>query len=94
MSPQDADETTPTTAGDTTDSMPVLSNPSTSQQQQQAAVVNNRFTSTVKKEQLEYEFRLRPRTVVYKSFNNTMNSKCIKRKKNSKKNSKTQKGEF
>lgn len=62
------------------------------QQQQTTSIVNNRLTSTVKKEQLEYEFRLRPRMVVYKSFNNSLNSNCIKRKKGSKKINKPHKG--
>jgi hypothetical protein len=62
------------------------------QQQQTTSIVNNRLTSTVKKEQLEYEFRLRPRMVVYKSFNNSLNP--IKRKKGSKKLNKPHKGNF
>lgn len=71
---------------------PSYSQPQSQQQQQQITIVNNRLTSTVKKEQLEYEFRLRPRTVVYKSFNNSINSNCISRKKNPKKSKKFHKG--
>lgn len=56
------------------------------QVQQQQLVVNNRLTSTVKKEQLEYEFRLRPRMILYKANNQfQLNSNFIKRKKCTKK---------